>query len=264
MTAWRVLNSPSAIGEHIAPQLLARIAKARQSGRTFLLGLPTGRTPQPIYEAVANALADSSQDFSHVTLVMMDEYLVRSSNGFDYAPADAPWSCHRFVQIEIVQRLNAHLAGAHRLQEAAIWFPDPRDPAAYDARIADAGGIDFFLLASGATDGHVAFNPPGSERNSRTRIIELPESTRKDNLQTFPSFGSLEAVPTHGISVGIDTIASAREAVMVVWGVSKALTLRRMLATEEYDRSWPATVIHECATGEILSDAAVASTPAKP
>ncbi len=48
-----------------------------------------------------------------------------------------------------------------------LWYADPADPAAYDRRIAAAGGIDLFLLASGASDGHVAFNPPGSARRLR-------------------------------------------------------------------------------------------------
>ena len=263
VTPLRVFDSPGAIGEHLAPVLLDRIEQARLSGRQFLLGLPTGRTPRPIYEAMANRLADSTRDLSHVILVMMDEYVVPSRSGFDFAPSEAEWSCHHFVRVEIADKFNRHLAKEHRIQGSSIWFPDPKDPAAYDTRIADAGGVDLFLLASGASDGHVAFNPPGSPRDSRTRIIALSESTRRDNLQTFPLFGSLDRVPAHGISVGIETIASAKEAAMVVWGESKALTLQRMLATDAYDRSWPATVIHECA-GEILTDNAAASTAGKP
>ena len=178
---------------------------------------------------------------------MMDEYLVPGDGGMVYASADHPWSCHHFARVEIAHRLSLH--------DDAIWFPDPADPAAYDARIADAGGIDCFILASGASDGHVAFNPPGSPRESRTRIIPLSDETRRDNLQTFPAFGTLAAVPRHGISMGIDTITSAREAVMIVWGRGKRLTLTRMLAADRYDPDWPATVIHECTVREIVSDA---------
>jgi glucosamine-6-phosphate deaminase len=61
-------------------------------------------------------------------------------------------------------------------------------------------------------------------------------------------------VPNHGISIGIDTIASAAEAVMIVWGAGKRLSLARMLRAERYEPEWPATVIHECAVREILSD----------
>ena len=253
-TPLSVFPSPDAIGEHLAARVLERIESARQAGKGLLLGCPTGRTPQPVYKAMARKLAEKPQDLSHVVLVLMDEYLVAQGAGFEYASPNEPWSCHHFARAEIANRLNAGLSPREQQRDGSIWFPDPRDPEAYEKRIADAGGIDFFLLASGASDGHVAFNPPGSWRESRTRIIRLSEETRRDNLQTFPAFGSLAAVPTHGISVGIGTIASAKEAVMIVWGASKRLTLTRILSAERFDRGWPATVIHECSIREILSD----------
>jgi glucosamine-6-phosphate deaminase len=254
----RVFPSPDAIGENLAESVLARIEQARVSNKRFLLGCPTGRTPLPVYGAMARRLAENPQDLNHLVLVMMDEYLVGAGSGFEYAPASEPWSCHHFARVEISDRLNAGRPPERRLRGDSVWFPDPRSPAAYDARIADAGGIDLFILASGASDGHVAFNPPGSARESRTRIIPLSETTRRDNLQTFPAFGSLAAVPGHGISVGIDTIASARASVMIVWGAGKRLTLTRMLGAQRYEPDWPATVIHECAAAEIIADAEAA------
>ena len=258
-TSPRVLPSAEAIGDYLAPRLLQRIESARLSRKRFHLGCPTGRTPRPIYGAMARLLSDKPQDISHLVLVMMDEYLVPTESGFQYASADNAWSCHHFARVEIADRLNESLPSIRHLQNESIWFPDPRKPEAYDRRIADAGGIDFFILASGASDGHVAFNPPGSARNTRTRIIALSEETRRDNLQTFPTFGTLAEVPSHGISVGIDTIASAKEAAMVVWGAAKRLTLDRIRSAERYEADWPATVIHEVRASEILCD--VASSP---
>jgi glucosamine-6-phosphate deaminase len=259
-TPLRVFPSPEAIGEYLAGRLLNGIELARRAGKSFVLGCPTGRTPRPVYDAMVRQLAGKPQDLSHLVLAMMDDYLEVQGGGFDFVSADEPWSSRRFARIEIAERLNAALTPPQRMREGSIWLPDPLDPEEYDDRISKAGGIDFFILASGASDGHVAFNPPGSWRESRTRIIRLSEETRRDNLQTFPAFGSIAGVPTHGISVGIDTIASAREAVMIVWGASKRLTLARIVAAERFDRKWPATVIHECAVREILSDA-VASAP---
>lgn len=253
-TSLRVFPTPVAIGEDLAQRLLHRIELARLSGKRFLMGCPTGRTPRPVYGALARQLAETGQDISHLVLVMMDEYLVPADGRLQYTPADNLWSCHHFARVEIAERVNAGLAPFHRLPEKSIWFPDPHDPDAYDTRISNDGGIDFFMLASGASDGHVAFNPPGSARESRTRVVRLSEETRRDNLLTFPAFGTLSSVPSHGISVGIDTIASALEAVMIVWGAEKGLSLARMLRAERYQPEWPATVIHECGVGEILSD----------
>ena len=253
-TLVRVFPSSDAIGETVAERVLARIEQARSTHTDFLLGCPTGRTPRPIFAAMARRLADTKQDLGHLVLVMMDEYLVSTDGRLAYASASHPWSCHHFARVEIADRLNAGLPSAHRIREGAIWFPDPADPEGYDARIARAGGIGLFLLASGASDGHVGFNPPGSPRDSRTRIVPLSDETRRDNLLTFPSFGSLSAVPQHGVTVGIETVAAAKEALMIVWGAGKRLTLTRMREASRYEPQWPATVIHECALGEILAD----------
>jgi glucosamine-6-phosphate deaminase len=227
----------------LAARVVNRAARAAAAGKRFLLGCPTGRTPRPMYATLAQRGADLRQ----VTVVMMDEYLVPDPSGLVYAPATEPWSCHGFVR----QRMD--------LGFGEIWWPDPKDPAAYDERIADAGGIDLFILASGASDGHVAFNSTGSPRDSRTRIVPLSEQTRRDNLESFPHFGSLDNVPRHGVSVGIATIAGAREAVMALTGPSKRLTLQRILAANGYDPAWPASVIHECPTREIVADAQAAA-----
>ena len=258
-TPLRVFPTSETMGEHLATRLLDEIEAAGRSGRHFVLGCPTGRTPRPVYAAMARRLAAAPQDLNHLVLVMMDEYLVSAGNGFAYAPWSKVWSCHHFARAEIAHGFNAGLDAEQRLRKDSTWFPDPRNPESYDDRIAEAGGIDFFILASGASDGHVAFNPPGSPRESRTRIILLSEETRRDNLKTFPSFGALDAVPTHGISVGIDTIVSAKECAMLVSGAAKRLTLERMTKADQYDPNWPATVIHECAAREILADAEAAS-----
>jgi len=233
LTPLRVIPTPEAIGDYLAERLLDRTEHARRLGKPFLLGCPTGRTPRPVYEEITR----HGRDLSNVVLVMMDEYV---------PSGDEAWSCHSFVK-------------RHMPWNAEVWFPDPNDPAAYDRRIAEAGGIDFFLLASGASDGHVAFNQPGAPRDSRTRVVPLSEATRRDNLKTSPSFGSLENVPSRGVTIGIATIAAAREAVMVVWGESKRLTLTRMRAADRYDSSWPATVIHEVRVREIVCDAGAVS-----
>ena len=257
-TPVRVFDTPAQIGEHVATRILALVQAAAHDSRRFMLGLPTGRTPRPVYAAMARQLAASPQSLAHVTLVMMDEYLVEQADGFAYALAEGAPSCHAFTRTEITGQLNAALPDAFQLTAAQVWFPDPRDAASYDGRIADAGGIDFFLVASGAGDGHVAFNPPGSTLDSRSRVVALSEQTRRDNLVTFPALGTLDRVPRLGVTVGIATILDAREAVMVAWGEGKRATVARMRAAHQYQADWPATLIHQCAAAELVIDTAAA------
>jgi len=255
----RVLPNPEAVGAYVADKLLQRIDAAKAAGKGFLLGSPTGRTPKPIYAAMVERLQSGTHDLSHVTLVIMDEYLVQGEGELEYASDNEPWSCHSFSRPQIVDVLNAALQRERRMRHDAIWFPDLDDPPNYDRRIVDAGGVDFFILASGASDGHVAFNLPGSARDSRSRVVPLSDVTRRDSLNTFPAFGTLDAVPKHGITVGVETITSAKEAVMVVMGTGKRQTFARMRASTAYDPTWPATLIHECKRAEIVADAEAAA-----
>ena len=254
----RILSTPDDIGEYVASRILGGIDAATRDGRRYLLGLPTGRTPRPVYAALTRALASAPRSLRHVTLVMMDEYLVEVADGYEYAmDAGAP-SCHAFTRTEIVGQINSALPDEFRLRGTQVWFPDPRTPDAYDDQIVQAGGIDFFLAASGAGDGHVAFNPPGSARESRSRVVRLSEQTRRDNLLTFPALGSLDSVPRFGVTVGVSTITASREVVMVAWGDEKRTTVSRMLAADCYQPDWPATLIHECPRAEIVVDATAA------
>ena len=91
----RTLKTPDDIGEYVATRILRGIDAATQDGRRYLLGLPTGRTPRPVYAALTRALASAPRSLRHVTLVMMDEYLVEVADGYEYAmDAGAP-SCHQ-------------------------------------------------------------------------------------------------------------------------------------------------------------------------
>jgi glucosamine-6-phosphate deaminase len=255
----QIFPDAESLGRHLAQRLLASIADARAEGRRFLLGCPSGRSPKPVYDQMAALLAQAPQDISNLVLVMMDEYLVTAADGrTTNAPVHAHFSCHRFARADIADQLNAALPPEWRLPEDNIWFPDPDHADLYDPRIEAAGGVDYFLLASGAGDGHVAFNPPGSPVDGGSRVVTLAEQTRRDNLLTFPQFGDLSEVPLQGVSVGVGTIAKARAAGMILLGEGKREAFRRITAATGYDEEWPATVIHLVAKPEILADQAAA------
>lgn len=217
----RVFADEDALGGALADEVVAR---HDAGGGAFLLGCPGGRSLRSTYRVLA-----TRPRLDRLVVVMMDEYVG--------APPDAHYSCTRFAVDEI--------GGPLGVPDERVWLPDVEEPDAYDGRIDDAGGIDLFLVASGASDGHVAFVGPGAPREGRTAVVELAETTRRDNLATFPDFGSLDAVPRHGVSVGLATIAAARALRLVLVGAHKREATRRLLALDGYDPAWPASVVHE-------------------
>lgn len=255
-----IFETPIDIGMELAARILSGIRAANGDGRRYVLGCPGGRSAMPVYLALAERLAGDPLDCSRLVIAMMDEYLLRDPTGEHVPPAaTAHFSCRGFGEREIVRRINGGLPAAYRIKHENFWMPDTAAPNAYDERLAEAGGVDLFLLASGAGDGHIAFNPPGSSRDSRSRIVELAEQTRRDNLATFPEFGSLDEVPSHGITIGIASIADLSKSVaMIVWGEGKREAYRHLSTAMSYDPAWPATIAVECRSARLYSDRSAA------
>jgi glucosamine-6-phosphate deaminase len=255
-----VFDNPQVLGWELAGEILERTRAALRRRRRFLLGCPSGRTPRTIYQALARRAAEANDNLSHLVIVMMDEYLnADGKGGFVTCPMNAHYSCLGFAFREIQAPINQELPADACIPDHHIWIPDPADPAEYDTRLTDAGGVDLYLMASGASDGHVAFNPPGSPLDGGTSIVALSQETRQDNLATFPQFKSLAEVPTHGVSVGLGTIARlSQEAVLVMHGAGKRESARRVQAAAGFDPAWPATLIHECRRGRVYLDKAAA------
>ncbi len=238
-----VFPDPVTLGRALAERIASQIAAARRDGRPYVLGCPGGRTPVTTYAALAELVAGS--DLDHVVIAMMDEYVLDAPRRL--VDADAPYSCRRFGR--------EHIAGPLGIPDDRYLVPELDTD--YDDRLERLGGVDLFLLASGASDGHIGFNPQGSPSDSTTRVVALAEATRQDNLGTFPVLGSIENVPRYGITVGIDTIRQlSRSAVMVVHGAHKAEAATRLREAEAYDPKWPATVVADCQEAELFIDQA--------
>ncbi|GIM92153.1 6-phosphogluconolactonase [Paractinoplanes toevensis] len=236
-----VLPDADAVGESVAATILDRLGAI--DSRPFLLGCPSGRTPMPVYRALARHAA-RGVDLSRLVVVMMDDYV--EPDGRRRVDPSLSYSCLGFAQRQIVAPLG---------QAIEIWAPDPVEPERYDEAIEAAGGIDLFLLATGAGDGHIAFNQPGTPRDARTHVTPLGEATRRDNMGTFPEFTRLDMVPTHGVTVGVDTIAaSSREVIMVVTGSHKHEAFIRINGATAYEPDWPATVVVECKNPTLIAD----------
>ena len=258
--AARIFPEPAALGDALARLILAGIEQATRAGRPYLLGCPGGRSAQTTYRALGGLAAAGRSDLSRLVIVMMDEYVFRAARGFIDCPVDAHYSCHRFAYEEIEAVLNRGLAPSHRLLRENVWFPDPSQPGAYDDKIRAAGGVDLFIIASGASDGHVAFNPPGHPAGTATRVIQLAESTRTDNMVTFPDFTEIAEVPSYGVSVGLGTIASlSRAVVLVAHGPDKQNAVRRLAVCDGFNPRWPASIIFGCAGAQIMLDESAAS-----
>jgi len=239
-----LVDTGEAAGQLVAAHILDAVeAKA---GAPFLLGCPAGRTPVTTYAALGPLAAARRVDLSNVEIVMLDEYVVDG----ELADLAAHYSCRRFIREALVD------SGVVALSK--VRCPDPHSPGSYDEWIAAAGGLDVVILGCGTSDGHVAFNPPGTSAESPTQVVQLAESTQRDNLATFPEFNSCDEVPGAGATMGLRTIRAARSAVMILLGSEKVKAFERTACMTAFDPQWPASILHLCEDGWLVADEAAA------
>ncbi|GEK23179.1 glucosamine-6-phosphate deaminase [Cellulomonas xylanilytica] len=210
-----------------------------------VLGLATGSSPLAVYDELARRHAEHGLSFARVRAFMLDEYVGLA--------ADHPERYRNVIEKEIASRVD--------FAPGAVQGPDglsddlPGACAAYEDAIASVGGIDLQLLGIG-TDGHVAFNEPGSSLASRTRIKTLTRQTREDNARFFG--GDLDQVPQHCLTQGLATIMSARHLVLLATGRGKAEAVHQ-LVEGPVSAMWPATILQHHPHVTVLVDDAAAS-----
>ncbi|MEM7474172.1 MAG: glucosamine-6-phosphate deaminase [Planctomycetota bacterium] len=235
-----ILESGIAVSERAADL----ICQCVQSCDSPVLGLATGGTPLATYAELIRRYESGKVSFSKCTTFNLDEYV-----GLPEGHAE---SYRVFMQENLFAKADFEMESCH--------LPDGNETdlaatcAAYEERISRSGGIDLQLLGIGS-DGHIAFNEPGSSLASRTRPKALTEQTRLDNARFF---NSPEEVPRLAITMGIGSILDARKILLLATGENKAAAVREM-AEGPLSASCPASALQLHANATVLLDPAAAS-----
>ena len=183
-------------------------AQVKKNPRT-VLGLATGSTPVLMYSEMAKAVKAKKVSYRQVKSWNLDEYVgLAGTHDQSYRYF---MDTNLFNHIDIAKKSTHVLSGLAK--DAA------KECAAYEKAIKAAGGIDLQVLGIGS-DGHIAFNEPGTSLKSRTGVVYLTPSTIKDNARLFFK-GKEKEVPTRALSMGVGTICEARKIVLLAFGENK-------------------------------------------
>ncbi|WP_344680666.1 glucosamine-6-phosphate deaminase, partial [Actinocorallia glomerata] len=226
--------------------------------RLQVLGVATGSSPLPAYDALARRIdgtgaegsaeggapAVSREALETLTAFALDEYV-----GIE---PDRPESYHAVIREEVTEKLGLDPSRVHVPEGAA----EDLEAACrhYEQLIADAGGVDLQILGIGAT-GHLGFNEPSSSFSSRTRVKTLAPQTRRDNARFF---SSEDEVPLHCVTQGLGTIMDAGELLLIAYGEHKAEAVARAVEGP-LTSMCPASIIQWHHDAVVLLDEAAAS-----
>ena len=183
-------------------------AQVKKNPKT-VLGLATGSTPVIMYSEMAKAVKAKKVSYRQVKSWNLDEYVG--------LPGTHEQSYRYFMNENLFRKIDIKTSNTHVLNGLA---KDPeKECRAYEAQIKKAGGIDIQVLGIGS-DGHIAFNEPGTSLSSRTSVVYLTPSTVKDNARLFFN-GDMDKVPKSALSMGVGTICEAKKIIMLAFGENK-------------------------------------------
>lgn len=181
-----------------------------------VLGLATGSTPLKPYSQMIDLYKKGVIDFSKVTTFNLDEYVnldVTDKNSY-----------HSFMHENLFNHINIPEESINFLNGNAEDLN--KECEEYEEKIKKAGGIDIQLLGIGS-NGHIAFNEPSDCFQRWSHVVNLKESTVKDNSRFFKS---IEDVPTQAVTMGIGSIMQAKKILIIALGENKAKAIKQLIS----------------------------------
>jgi len=201
--------------EEMSKAAAAVVADVLNAKPNAVLGMATGSTPLGLYQELVRMHRAGHLDFAQVTTFNLDEYVG--------LPTTNSQSYHYFMHENFFKHVNIAPGNIYipsgttsNYQAFCTW---------YEKRIEECGGIDVQILGIGS-DGHIAFNEPGSSLSSRTRLKTLARPTIEDNARFFER---AEDVPIYAITMGVGTILEAETLVLAANGANKADAVAQMV-----------------------------------
>ena len=230
-------------GVQRAADIVVKAIKNHKGEKPFVLGLSTGRTPLGLYNELVKRYNAGEVSFANVEVYSLDEFYPMA--------ADSPQSRNHRVNEDFLKFIDIDPANVH-FPDGTVSIEKVNEYCRqYEQKV--NGNVDLMIMGVGEL-GQIGFNEPGSYAHSTTRVVQLSYNTRK-NQDKF--FSNPNEVPRMAITMGLETIMSAKKIVLMMWGEDKA-AIARDLIEGEVNEEYPATFLQEHDDIQVVIDEAAA------
>ena len=230
-------------GVQRAADIVVKAIKDHKGEKPFVLGLSTGRTPLGLYNELVKRYNAGEVSFANVEVYSLDEFYPMA--------ADSPQSRNHRVNEDFLKFIDIDPANVH-FPDGTVSIEKVNEYCRqYEQKV--NGNVDLMIMGVGEL-GQIGFNEPGSYAHSTTRVVQLSYNTRK-NQDKF--FSNPNEVPKMAITMGLETIMSAKKIVLMMWGEDKA-AIARDLIEGEVNEEYPATFLQDHDDIQVVIDEAAA------
>ncbi len=227
--------------KQIAAEIAAVIKNKQAQNETCVLGLSGGSSPLSVYEELVKLHKEEGLSFNHVMVFNLTEfYPLTQQNQHNNTS---------IIQENLLQKVDFIPENFYTL------IPDSTEKDIhafchnYDRLIAEKGGLDFVLVSFGLV-GNLAYNEPGSNIGSKTRLMLLDDQSRAD---LKPFYNNTSDIPSYAFTIGLSTLMEARQLTLAAWGEHKASIIKKVVE-EKADDNVPASLLQLHKNAKVVMD----------
>ena len=221
-------------------EVMAEVVKNKPNA---VLGLATGSTPIGLYKNMIKDHKENGTSYKNIKTVNLDEYA-----GLDYS---SDQSYVYFMRSNLFDHIDIDLNNTNIENGKAT---DRQAECDRYNKLLEEMQQDIQVLGIGS-NGHIAFNEPGTPFGSVTHIVDLAESTIKDNSRMF---ASIDEVPRQAFTMGLKNIMNAKKVLILANGANKAKAVYG-LVKGEVTENLPASVLQLHPNVVVIADESAAS-----
>ena len=227
-----------------ANEIVAKIQDRQREGKFCTIAVGTGASLRPLFAELIRKHKDEGVSFRNVVFFNLYEYYpLTEGAGSSFNHLNKLF----LSQIDI-DRQNIFTMDGTIPQEAIT-----EHCRLYEQRIQTFGGIDIVIMGVGR-EGNIGMNEPGSHASSTTRLILIDATSRSEAAHNI----GVDNLPPCSITMGINTILSARKVYLLAWGEDKADIIRSAVEDKVSD-ALPASYLQLHANTSVCIDLAAAA-----
>lgn len=227
--------------KNVANEIAKALRESQKAGKNFVLALPGGNSPKYVYNELIRLYKDDGLSFYNVIVFNLYEYYPLSK---EIAASNFKMLKEIFLDHVDIKPENIYTP------DGTVSMDNVADHCmAYEKLILSMGGVDVALLGIGK-EGNIAFNEPGSQINSSTRLILLDGTSREEACKLF---GGMKNVPVSSITMGIGSILNSKKIYLLAWGEEKSQMIKQTVENAMTD-AIPASFLQTHNNAHVIID----------
>jgi len=231
--------------KHVAKEIAQIITQKKEQNKQCILGLSGGSSPLNVYDELVRMHTEEGLSFQHVIVFNVTEFYPLTDKKLH--------SNSRIIKEYLLNKVDFKKENFHTLIPASNDKNINNFCYEYEELIKNLGGLDYVLVSVGLV-GNLAYNEPGSNVGSKTRLMLLDDQSRSD-LKQF--YNNIFDIPSYGFTIGLSTMMNASQVTLLAWGEHKSAVIKKVIE-EKADDNVPASLLQLHKNAKVAMDVSAA------